>query len=140
MRTAEYMGGTWRISPVNAAAAARRLSSVTAARTSLSGRIGAQAPRSVNAELIIEMVARQYDTTPEEIIGKKRSQPIALPRQVAMYICRRMTSMSTTSIGDAFGGRDHTTVMHGCKTVEEGIKTDSQLRRHVEQLRDDIKA
>ncbi len=104
------------------------------ARTSLSGRIGAQAPRSVTAELIIEMVARQYDTTPEEITGKKRNQQIALPRQVAMYICRRMTSMSTTGIGAAFGGRDHTTVMHGCDKIEESMKADFAFKKRVEEI------
>ncbi len=108
--------------------------SLDMARTSLSGRIGAQAPRSVTADLIIEMVARSYDTTPEDITGKRRSQQIALPRQVAMYICRRMTSMSTTSIGNAFGGRDHTTVMHGCDKIEETMKADFAFKKRVEEI------
>ena len=108
--------------------------SLDMARTSLSGRIGAQAPRSVTAELIIEMVARSYDTTPEDITGKRRSQQIALPRQVAMYICRRMTSLSTTNIGNAFGGRDHTTVMHGCDKIEETMKADFAFKKRVEEI------
>jgi hypothetical protein len=72
------------------------------------------------------MVARQYATTPEDITGKKRSQQIALPRQIAMYICRRMTPMSTTKIGTAFGGRDHTTVMHSCDKVAEAMDAGSR--------------
>ena len=103
------------------------------ARTALAGRIG-QAARAITPELIIEMVARQYDTTPEDITGKNRSQQIALPRQVAMYICREMTEMSTTAIGQAFGGRDHTTVMHGCDKVAETMETDFAFKNRVEEL------
>ena len=104
------------------------------ARTALAGRIGAQAARAVTAELIIEMVARQYGTSPEDITGKNRSQQIALPRQVAMYICRRMTQLSTTRIGQAFGGRDHTTVMHGCDKIAEAMEADFAFRKRVEEI------
>ena len=104
------------------------------ARMALAGRIGAQAARAVTAELIIEMVARQYGTTPEDITGKNRSQQIALPRQVAMYICRRMTQLSTTRIGQAFGGRDHTTVMHGCDKIAEAIDSDFAFKKRVEEI------
>ncbi len=108
--------------------------SLEMARTALAGRISAQAPRAVTAELIIEMVAQQYDATPEELTGKNRSQRIALPRQVAMYICRRMTSLSTNGIGRAFGGRDHTTVMHGCDKIEEAMKADFSFKKRVEEI------
>ena len=108
--------------------------SLELARTALAGRIGAQAPRAVTPELIIEVVARQYSVSPEDLTGKKRSQEIALPRQVAMYICRQMTSLSTTSIGRAFGGRDHTTVLHGCDKVSEAIEADFAFRKKVEEL------
>ena len=108
--------------------------SLELARTALAGRIGAQAPRAVTPELIIEIVARQYSVNPEDITGKKRSQEIALPRQVAMYLCRRMTSMSTTSIGRAFGGRDHTTVLYGCERVSDAMEADFAFRKKVEKL------
>jgi chromosomal replication initiator protein len=104
------------------------------ARNTLSGRIGSQAARAVTPELIIEMVARQYDTTPEDITGKNRSQQIALPRQVAMYICRRMTTLSTTNIGRAFGGRDHTTVMHGCEKITASMDADFSFKKKVEDI------
>jgi len=104
------------------------------ARTTLSGRIGSQAARAVTPELIIEIVARQYDTTPEDITGKNRSQQVALPRQVAMYICRKMTTLSTTSIGRAFGGRDHTTVMHGCEKINASMNSDFAFRKKVEEI------
>jgi len=108
--------------------------SLEMARNTLSGRIGSQAARAVTPELIIDMVARQYDTTPQDITGKNRSQQIALPRQVAMYICRRMTTLSTTSIGKAFGGRDHTTVMHGCDKITASMNADFSFRKRVEEL------
>jgi chromosomal replication initiator protein len=108
--------------------------SLEMARNTLSGRISSQAARAVTPELIIDMVARQYDTTPQDITGKNRSQQIALPRQVAMYICRRMTTLSTTSIGKAFGGRDHTTVMHGCDKIAASMNTDFSFRKRVEEL------
>ena len=104
------------------------------ARATLSGRIGAQASRAVTPELIIEMVARQYDTTPDELTGKNRSQQIALPRQVAMYICRKMTTLSTTSIGKTFGGRDHTTVMHGCDKISASMNADFAFKKRVEEI------
>ncbi len=104
------------------------------ARTTLSGRIGSQASRTVTPELIIEIVARQYDTTPSELMGKNRSKQVALPRQIAMYICRRMTPLSTTSIGKAFGGRDHTTVMHGCDKIAQSMDGDFSFKKRVEEL------
>jgi chromosomal replication initiator protein len=104
------------------------------ARTTLSGRIGSQAARAVTPELIIDMVARQYDTTAEDITGKNRSQQIALPRQIAMYICRRMTALSTTNIGRAFGGRDHTTVMHGCDKIATSMNADFAFKKKVEEI------
>ena len=104
------------------------------AKGALAGRIGAQAARKVTAELIIEVVARQYGLEPSDITGKKRSREIATPRQIAMYVCREMTSLSTTSIGIAFGGRDHTTVMHGCDKIGEAMKGDFAFKKRVEEL------
>lgn len=104
------------------------------AKTALAGRIGDQAARAVTAELIIEVVARHYDLSPQDITGKNRSQNIALPRQIAMYLCRRMTPLSTTNIGRAFGGRDHTTVLHGCDRVNEAMDSDFAFKKRVEEL------
>ena len=106
------------------------------ARTALSNRIGAQTSRKVTAELILEVVARQFGVTVDDLTGKKRSREIATPRQIAMYICREMTSLSTTSIGIAFGGRDHTTVMHGCDKIADSMKADFAFKRRVEELMD----
>ena len=108
--------------------------SLDMARSALSSRITEQAARAVTPSLIIEVVARQYDVAPEDITGKKRSQQIALPRQVAMYLCRRMTNLSTTSIGSAFGGRDHTTVLHGCDKIAEAMNADFAFNKRIEEI------
>ena len=108
------------------------------ARTALAGRIVAQAARAVTPELIIEVVSHSYDLSPQDITGKNRSQSIALPRQIGMYLCRRMTSLSTTSIGRAFGGRDHTTVMHACDKISDAMKADFSFKKKVEEIIDFI--
>ena len=104
------------------------------AQAVLSDRIRAHAPRVITPELIIEVVAGQYSLTAADITGGKRSRNIAMPRQIAMYMCREMTGMSTTGIGRAFGNRDHTTVMHGCDKVTDAMAADFAFRKRVEEL------
>lgn len=104
------------------------------ARTALAGRIQEKAARRVTPELIIEVIARQYSLEPSDLTGKKRSQEIALPRQIAMYLCRRMTALSTNDIGRAFGGRDHTTVLHGCDKIASSMESDFSFKKRVEEL------
>ena len=70
---------------------------------------------------IIKVVSRYYDVTPEQLKSKKRSRDIAFPRQVAMYLCRELTGMSLPRIGQVFGNRDHTTVMHACDKVQSRL-------------------
>ncbi len=108
--------------------------SLELAHTALAGRIG-QAARAVTPELIIEVVAQQYGIQSEDITGKKRSQNIALPRQIAMYLCRQLTTLSTPSIGAAFGGRDHTTILHGCDKVADAMDADFAFQKRVQELR-----
>ena len=104
------------------------------ARNALNHLVKTQEARKVTAELIISVVADKYGVTAEDITGKRISREIATPRQVAMYICREMTDMSTTSIGRAFGDRDHTTVLHGCDKVADAIAADFAFKRRVEEL------
>ena len=104
------------------------------ARESLSQLVKSQEGRRITPELIISVIADQYGVTQEDIISKKRSREIALPRQIAMYLCRDMTQLSTTNIGRAFGDRDHTTVMHGCDKINDEMKANFAFKKRVEEL------
>ena len=95
--------------------------------------------RRVTPERIIELVADQYGVSPEDILSKKRSRDVALPRQIAMYLCRSLTQMSTTNIGAAIGGRDHTTVMHGCEKIADDMEKDISFKKRIEELMDRIR-
>ena len=90
--------------------------------------------RRITPEIIIASVGDSYGVSSEDILSKKRSRDIALPRQIAMYLCREMTQLSTTNIGRALGGRDHTTVMHGCEKIAEEMRKDFSFKRKVEEL------
>ena len=109
------------------------------AQSALAQLVKTQNARKVTPERIIDVIAGQYGITPEDITSKKRNREIAMPRQIAMYLCREMTSLSTTNIGRAFGNRDHTTVMHGCDKVAENIKGDFSFKKRVEELMEMVK-
>ena len=95
--------------------------------------------RSISAEDIKLVVSRHFKVTPETLIGRRRTSAIALPRQVAMYLARLLTSMSLADIGAAYGKRDHTTVIHACEKVGEMIRTDPDFKAIVECLTREIK-
>ncbi|WP_275527704.1 helix-turn-helix domain-containing protein, partial [Oenococcus oeni] len=76
---------------------------------------------------IQKTVADDYNVSINDLIGKKRNSDIVLPRQVAMYLIRTLTDTSLPKIGQAFGGRDHTTVMHGTEKIADLIETDYAL-------------
>ena len=103
-------------------------------RDSLSQLVKSPEGRRITPELIISVIADQYGVTSEDIISKKRSRDIALPRQIAMYLCRDMTQLSTTNIGRAFGGRDHTTVMHGCDKISDEMRANFSFKKRIEEL------
>ena len=69
-----------------------------------------------------------------DLTGPTRKREITLPRQIAMYLTREMTGMSLPQIGDVFGGRDHSTVLHSCKTVESNTKSQPGMKSIVEDI------
>ncbi|MAG13130.1 MAG: chromosomal replication initiator protein DnaA [Spirochaetales bacterium] len=89
---------------------------------------------NITIEMIQRVVADYFALSPGDLKGKKRTKAIAFPRQVAMYLTREMTEYSTTEVGLEFGGRDHTTVMHGCQRVESRMKTDPTLEPTINHL------
>ncbi len=91
--------------------------------------------RKVTVEEIQRKVSDHYNIRLSDMVGPKRLRSYARPRQVAMYLCKHMTSRSLPEIGRRFGGRDHTTVMHGVKRIEELKASDGQIAEDLELLR-----
>lgn len=112
--------------------------SVELASEALKDILAAHKVKVVNAQSIIETVSRHFDLSPDDFISKKRNREISFPRQIAMYLCRELTDMSLPKIGDAFGGRDHTTVIHACDKINDFTKQRSDVRRTVEELKRNI--
>ena len=98
-------------------------------------------PAPITMYRILDAVCEQYHVGMDEIKSKKRSKEIAYPRQIAMYLCRQLTDESLSSIGAELGGKDHTTVLHGCNKVEEDLKGPSgeELRRKLDDIQKWIK-
>ncbi|MBO9399214.1 chromosomal replication initiator protein DnaA [Shimia sp. R9_3] len=96
--------------------------------------------RKISVEEIQRKVAEHYNIRLSDMIGPKRVRTFARPRQVAMYLCKQLTSRSLPEIGRRFGGRDHTTVMHGVKRIEELRSSDGQIAEDLEMLRRALEA
>lgn len=93
-----------------------------------------EAASIVTVEQIQKKVADYYQIRVSELIGRRRTSQIVFPRQVAMYVSRTLTSDPLKIIGDAYGGRDHGTVIHACKQVENMMDQDSTIKRAVDYL------
>ncbi len=96
--------------------------------------------RKITVEEIQRKVSEHYNIRMSDMIGPKRVRTYARPRQVAMYLCKQLTSRSLPEIGRRFGGRDHTTVMHGVKRIEELRAKDGQIAEDLELLRRALEA
>ena len=96
--------------------------------------------RKITIEEIQRQVAEHYNIRLSDLVGPKRVRTFARPRQVAMYLCKQLTSRSLPEIGRRFGGRDHTTVMHGVKRIEELKVQDGQIAEDIEMLRRTLEA
>ena len=96
--------------------------------------------RKVTVEEIQRKVSEHYNIRLSDLIGPKRVRSLARPRQVAMYLAKHLTARSLPEIGRSFGGRDHTTVLHGVKRIEELRASDSQIAEDLEILRRALEA
>ncbi len=97
-----------------------------------------EARRSVNVEQIQKAVAEHFDVRFADMTSKRRPKNIAFPRQIAMYLARELTKMSLVEIGEAFGGRDHGTVLHAYRLVRERMTDDDKIRQVVRFLSDQL--
>ena len=99
----------------------------------------ASASRPVTIQMIQKAAAEHFGLRVEEMRAKRRTKGIAFPRQVAMYLARELTDASLPRIGEEFGGRDHTTVMHACDRVKEALTKDSYLAAGLKKLIDTLR-
>ncbi len=90
--------------------------------------------QTISIEAIQKRVAEHFDIRLADMTSKRRPENIAFPRQIAMYLSRQMTESSLNTIGEAFGGRDHGTVLHACRLVKDRMEVDSNVRQVVHYL------
>ncbi|SCW37539.1 chromosomal replication initiator protein DnaA [Rhizobium mongolense subsp. loessense] len=97
--------------------------------------VGSGEPRRVRIEDIQRIVARHYNVSRQELVSNRRTRVIVKPRQIAMYLSKTLTPRSFPEIGRRFGGRDHTTVLHAVRKIEELIAGDTKLSHEIELLK-----
>ena len=88
----------------------------------------------ITPSTIITLVEKHFNLKENSLVGSKRSRDVAFARQIAMYIMRELTEMSTPKIGQELGGRDHSTVIHGIKNVEDSMNSDSSVKNLVNDI------
>ncbi len=95
-------------------------------------------PKEITPQLVIEIVAEHFNISTDQMISKNRSSEIAKPRQIAMYLCKNMTSAQLETIGALLGGRDHSTIIHGIKKITEEYKNDENFNHLIETIKKKI--
>ena len=95
--------------------------------------------RPVTPELVKKYICKHFNIKQSDLESSKRSRNLAFPRQIAMYLCRNMTELSLPKIGEAFGNRDHTTVLHGCEKISNELKTNESLRDVLKEIENAMK-
>ena len=94
--------------------------------------------QSLSPERIVETVAKYYGVPSDQLRGKARDKQIVLPRQIAMYLMREETEAPLLRIGEALGGRDHSTILHGCEKIEREMGENDDFRRDINALREQL--
>lgn len=97
-----------------------------------------ESEKVISCDFIKETVSKYFNIDKEDLSGNKRSNDIAFPRQIAMYLCREIANMSFPQIGNDFGGRDHSTVMHACKKIEKELKEKNNTKLIVDSVKNII--
>ncbi|MCB5935497.1 chromosomal replication initiator protein DnaA [Caldibacillus thermoamylovorans] len=109
------------------------------AAEALKSIIPSSKPRVITIQDIQRVVGEQFGVKLEDFSAKKRTKSIAFPRQIAMYLSRELTDFSLPKIGEEFGGRDHTTVIHAHEKISNLIKTDPQFQKQIQELENKLK-
>lgn len=108
------------------------------AQTALKDIFSENKPIEVTIKSIQEVVANYYNIRVEDIQGSKKPKRIAYPRQIAMYLSRKLLDISLPKIGEQFGGRDHTTVIHACSKIEKELEKDCELQKTIFEIEQQI--
>ncbi|AYD39047.1 chromosomal replication initiator protein DnaA [Clostridium fermenticellae] len=108
--------------------------SIELAAEALKDIISSKQSKLVTIELIQDVVSNYFNLKVEDLKSSRRTRSIAFPRQIAMYLSRKLTDMSLPKIGEEFGGRDHTTVIHAYDKISQNLKTDESLQNAVNDL------
>ena len=95
-------------------------------------------PKEITPQLVIEIVAEHFNISTDQMISKNRSSEIAKPRQIAMYLCKNMTSAQLETIGALLGGRDHSTIIHGIKKITEEYQNEENFHHLIETIKNKI--
>ena len=112
---------------------------ISLANEALKDLISSTKARKIDVDLIKATVAEYFNIKIEDFESKKRTRQIAYPRQVAMYISRELTDLSLPKIGEEFGGRDHTTVIHACDKINNDISVDYEFKQKIDSVIKEIK-
>jgi chromosomal replication initiator protein DnaA len=104
------------------------------AKEALQDIISPNEKKIITPELIVDIVAEHFNISSSDIYSKDRSRVVSYPRQIVMYLCRRLTELSVTDIGKALGNRDHSTILHGCDKIESDIRKDPSLHNTIDVL------
>ncbi|HZK33389.1 MAG TPA: chromosomal replication initiator protein DnaA [Tissierellaceae bacterium] len=95
--------------------------------------------REIDVNLIKDIVSKNFSIKMADFTSRKRTRAIAYPRQVAMYLTRQLTDLSLPKIGDEFGGRDHTTVIHACDKISKELEENTNFKRKIDDIIKDMK-
>jgi chromosomal replication initiator protein len=115
-----------------------RAISIELATEALKDIIKPSRPKQINVEIIKDIVSQYYNMRVEDFDSKRRTRSISYPRQIAMYLCRELTDMSLPKIGEEFGGRDHTTVIHAYDKITNDLKEDEDLQNKLNKMTQEI--
>jgi chromosomal replication initiator protein len=102
------------------------------------GDVISRKDQRISVVFIQQKVAEAFETTPNQLTAHTRKRDVALPRSVAMYLCKKWTKQSLRTIGLEFGGRDYSTVIHACKKIESDVQTDAELKRKVDLVEEQL--
>lgn len=111
---------------------------MTLAQRALRETLGRTQAQGITIDDIIGGVSRMTKVSAKQLIGRGRKMEVALARQTAMYLCRELVGASLENVGLHFGGRDHTTVIHACRTIKAKMEKDQKFREGIKSLRTQV--